>query len=103
MCAHTCINSEQDSRRELCRSGCNQPRSAAVFDNIPSEPLGHLGDVLNIMVFPSLAWCLHVIETPEVFGSSFRILRLRPKWNFLARDTLCLCLCVFALLPYYMD
>ena len=91
MCAHTYINWEQDSRFELCRSGCNHPGLAAMFDNVPSEPLGHLGNVLNIMVFPSLAWCLHIIETPKVFGTSFHTLRLRPKWSFLGSDTLCLC------------
>lgn len=94
---------EQDSRFELCRSGCNQPGLAAMFDNVPSEPLGHLGNVLNVMVFPSLAWCLHIIETPKVFGASFHTLRLRPKWSFLGSDTLCLCRMCAALLPYYMD
>lgn len=98
--AHTCISREQDSRFELCRSGCTQPRLAAMFDNILSEPLGHLGNVLNITVFPSLAWCFHITEMPKVFGASFHI-RLRPKWNFLGRDTLCLChryVCLAAIL-----
>ena len=44
--------------------------------------------------------CFHITEMPKVFGASFHI-RLRPKWNFLGRDTLCLChryVCLAAIL-----
>lgn len=67
-CVNTSISWGQYGRLKLYKNGLNQSSSAGTFDLSPQESHGPLGGVLNIKIFSSLAWCLHVIEIPKLLS-----------------------------------